>query len=119
MASLAFSSLLLDITIQIGKHVWEISSSTIVYLVIAAIVGVVAELIVGWKLPFGIIGAIIAGMIGVWLVTQVVIINGIPDFTIDGVQIIHALLGAIVLVAIWHIITYPFWRRRRRTRYYR
>lgn len=120
MASLALSSLLLsDVTIQIGKHVWDISSSVIVYVVIAAIVGFAAELIVGWKLPFGIIGAVIAGLIGVWLVTQVVIINGIPDFTIDNVEIVHALIGALVLVAIWHIFTYPFWRSRRRTRYYR
>jgi uncharacterized membrane protein YeaQ/YmgE (transglycosylase-associated protein family) len=120
MASLALSSLALSgISIQIGDHVWDLSSSLIVYIIVAALVGFVAELIVGWKLPFGIIGAVIAGLIGVWLVTQVVIITGLPDFTIDGVQIIHALIGAIVLVAIWHIITYPFWRRRRRTRYYR
>ena len=121
MAYLALHGLTLasGVTIQIGDHVWSISSSFIVYLIIAAIVGVVAELIVGWRLPFGIIGAIIAGMIGVWLVTQVVIISGIPDFTIDNVQIIHALIGALILVAIWHIITYPFWRSRRRSRYYR
>lgn len=120
MASLALSSLVLSgISIQIGDHVWDLSSSLIVYIIVAALVGVVAELIVGWKLPFGIIGAVIAGLIGVWLVSRVVIINGLPDFEIDDVQIIHALIGAIVLVTIWHIITYPFWRRRRRTRYYR
>ena len=123
MASLVLQSLALasssGLSIQIGNHVWDISSSLIIYVIIAAIVGFVAELIVGWKLPFGIIGAVIVGLIGVWLVTQVIIINGIPDFSIDGVQIIHALIGAIVLIAIWHIITYPFWRSRRRTRYYR
>jgi len=119
MAFLALSSLLSDITVQVGKHVWDISSSLIVYVIIAAIVGFVAELIVGWRLPFGVIGAVVVGLIGVWLVTQVIIINGIPDFSIDNVQIIHALIGALVLIVIWHIITYPFWRGRRRTRYYR
>jgi uncharacterized membrane protein YeaQ/YmgE (transglycosylase-associated protein family) len=113
------ASLIAGISIQIGSHVWDISSSLIVYVIIAAVVGFVAELIVGWKLPFGIIGAIIAGLIGVWLVTQVVLINGIPDFTIDGVQILHAIIGALILVAIWHIITYPIWRSRKRTSYYR
>ncbi|HEY0756568.1 MAG TPA: hypothetical protein VGD98_21630 [Ktedonobacteraceae bacterium] len=120
MASLALGVLMLaGISIQIGSHVWDISSSLIVYLIVAAIVGFLAELIVGWKLPFGIIGAIIVGLIGVWLVTQVIVINGIPDFTIDSVPIIHAIIGALILVALWHLITYPFWRTRRRTRYYR
>jgi uncharacterized membrane protein YeaQ/YmgE (transglycosylase-associated protein family) len=119
MVSLALQSLVLadGITIQIGSHAWNFSSSFIVYLIVAAIVGIVAELIVGWRLPFGIVGAIIAGLIGVWLMTQVIIISGLPDFTIDGVPIIRALIGALILVAIWHALTYPAWRRRRR--YYR
>ena len=119
MLSFVLRSLVLadGVTIQIGSHAWNFSSSFIVYLIIAAIWGVVAELIVGWRLPFGIIGAIIAGVVGVWLLTQVIVINGLPDFTIDGVPIIRALIGALILVAIWHALTYPAWRRRRR--YYR
>ena len=119
MASLALHSLVLasgatGVTIKIGDNVWNFSSSFIVYLIIAAIVGVVAELIVGWRLPLGIIGAIIAGVIGVWLVTQVIVIQGFNDIVVDGVPLIRGLIGALILVAIWHAITYPFWRRRRR-----
>jgi uncharacterized membrane protein YeaQ/YmgE (transglycosylase-associated protein family) len=33
------------------------------YLLVAAIIGFVAEFIAGWWLPFGIIGAIIAGLV--------------------------------------------------------
>jgi uncharacterized membrane protein YeaQ/YmgE (transglycosylase-associated protein family) len=106
-----------DITIQIGNNAWTISSAFIVYLVIAAIVGLVAEFIVGWRLPFGIVGAIIAGLIGVWLMTQVIIISGFNDINVDNVPLIRALIGAIILVAIWHLLTYPGWRGRRR--YYR
>jgi uncharacterized membrane protein YeaQ/YmgE (transglycosylase-associated protein family) len=105
------------VTIKIGNNVWTFSSSFIVYLIVAAIVGIIAEFIVGWKLPFGIIGAVIAGVIGVWLMTQVIVISGFNDFFVDNVPIIRALIGAVILIAIWHLITYPSWGRRRR--YYR
>jgi len=94
-----------------------ITTALIVYLVVAAIVGLVAEFIVGWRLPFGIIGAVIAALVGVWLLTHVVNLTIAGDPNIYGVPIIKALIGAIVLVAIWHLLTYRAWRRR--SRYYR
>ena len=94
-----------------------ITPQLIAYLIIAAIVGLVAEFIVGWRLPFGFIGAIIAALVGIWLLTNVINVVIPFDVTIYGVPIIKALLGAIVLVAIWHLLTYRSWRRRRR--YYR
>jgi len=104
----AFSAHLVVITI---------TTQLIVYLVVAAIVGLVAEFIVGWRLPFGIIGAVIAALVGVWLLTNVInlTINGDPN--IYGVPIIKALIGAIVLVALWHLLTFRAWRGR--SRYYR
>ena len=116
MTSLFTHSLILadagPISIQIGNNVWTFGTSLIVYLIIAAIVGVVAEFIIGWRLPFGIVGAIIAGVIGIWLMTQVIIISGLPNYTVDGVSLIPALIGAIILVAIWHALTYRSWHRR-------
>jgi len=115
---LAFSTVLASgITIKIGSNVFTIGLGFIIYLIVAAIVGIVAEFIVGWRLPLGIIGAIIAALIGVWLLTNVIIISGVGDIYIQGVPIIRALIGAIILVAIWHLITYRAWHRRRR--YYR
>ena len=105
------------VTIHLGNYTWTFGTNVIIYLIIAAIVGIVAETIVGWRLPLGIIGAIIAGMIGVWLMTQVINISGFGDIVIDGVPLIRGLIGAVILVAIWHAITYPSWRRR--NRYYR
>ena len=105
------------VTIQIGNNAWTLSSNFLIYLLIAAIVGLVAEFIVGWRLPFGIVGAIIAGLIGVWLMTQVIILSGFGDINVANVPIIRALIGAIILVALWHLLTYRGWRRRRR--YYR
>jgi uncharacterized membrane protein YeaQ/YmgE (transglycosylase-associated protein family) len=98
-----------------GWH-FVITTSQLIYWAIAAIVGLVAESIVGWRLPFGFIGAIIAALIGVWLLTDVIPLNIAGDITIAGqpIPIIKALLGAIIVVAIWHLITYPSWHKRHR-----
>ena len=112
---LALSTVIGDgITIKIGNDAWTIGLGFIIYLIIAAIVGFVAEAIVGWRVPFGFISAIIAAIIGIWLMTQVIIISGIGDIYIQGVPIIRALIGAMIFVALWHLITYGLWRGRRR-----
>jgi len=100
------------ITIKIGNYVWSFGLNVIIYLLVAAIIGIVAESIVGWRLPLGIIGAIIAALAGAWLLTQVIILKGIGDVYVYGVPIFRALIGAIILVAIWHLITFRAWRRR-------
>ena len=114
---LALSTVLGDgVTIKIGDNVWSFGLNFIIYLIVAAIVGLVAEFIVGWRLPLGIIGAIVAGIVGAWLLTNVIIINGISDIYIQGVPIIRALIGALILVALWHLLTYGLWHRRGRYR---
>lgn len=101
-----------------GYH-FVITLSQVIYWSIAAIVGIVAETLVGWRLPFGIIGAIAASLLGIWLLTNVIPINIVGDITIAGqpIPLIKALLGAIIVVAVWHLLTYPSWGRRQR--YYR
>ena len=103
------------VTIKLGDNVWSFGLNFIIYLIIAAIVGLVAEAIVGGpRLPFGFIGAIIAALVGVWLMTNVIVITGIGDINVYGVPLIRALIGAIILVALWHLLLIPF-RRRYRT----
>jgi len=113
---LAFLTALGDgVTIRIGNDVWSFGLNFILYLLIAAIVGLVAEGLVRYHLPFGFVGAIIAALIGIWLMTNVIIITGLGDVNVFGVPIIRALFGAIVLVGLWKLITYGFARRRYRT----
>ena len=115
---LALHLILADgITIKLGDNVWTFGTNFIVYLIVAAIVGLVAEFVVGWRLPFGFIGAIIAALIGIWLLTQVIIITGIGDVILFGVPLLRALIGAIIFVAIWHLVTVGLWRHRSRRRY--
>src|SRR5215470_3504086 len=87
------------ITITIGKNVWSFGLNFIIYLLVAAIVGVVAESIVGWRLPFGIIGAIVAALVGAWLLTKVLVLTGVGDINLYGVPILRAFIGALILVA--------------------
>jgi uncharacterized membrane protein YeaQ/YmgE (transglycosylase-associated protein family) len=103
------------ITIAIGHYVWTFGLNFIVYLIVAAVVGLVAEIITGWRLPFGFIGAIIAALIGVWIMTHLIVLTGIGDFNFYGVPLLRALIGAIIFVAIWHLITFGSWRRSRYT----
>jgi uncharacterized membrane protein YeaQ/YmgE (transglycosylase-associated protein family) len=104
-------------TVSIGSWHWTVTTTTVIYLAIAAIIGLVAEFIVGWRLPFGFIGAIIAALVGMWLLTHVIPLSIAGDPTVYGIPIIKALLGAFLLVALWHLLTAPAWHRRRR--YYR
>jgi uncharacterized membrane protein YeaQ/YmgE (transglycosylase-associated protein family) len=119
---LALNLILADgVTIKIGDNIWSFGLNFIIYLIIAAIIGLLAEFIVGWRLPLGFVGAIIAALIGIWLINNVIIISGLPDIKINTsppVYLVRALIGAIIFVAIWHLITYPLYRRRRRY-YYR
>ncbi len=99
------------ITVKLGSNVFTIGVDLILYLIIAAIVGYVAERIVRSTVPFGIIGSIIVALIGIWLMTRVLVINGLPDITVLGVPLIRALIGAILLVLLWRAITYRRVRR--------
>ena len=108
------------ITVTIGGTSFTFGANVIVYLIVAAIVGLLAETLVGWRLPFGFVGAIIAALIGIWLMTNIINITGIGDIyipTTPRVPLVRALIGAAILVALWHLITYPAYRGRRR--YYR
>lgn len=103
------------VTIKIGDHVWSFGLNLIVYLLVAALVGFVAEAILGWRAPLGFIGAIIAALVGIWLMTQVIVIAGLGDYyipTSPPIPIVRALIGAIVLVAIWHFVFGGAFRRR-------
>ncbi|MBY0597631.1 MULTISPECIES: GlsB/YeaQ/YmgE family stress response membrane protein [Bacillales] len=66
-------------------------------LIVGGILGWLASLIVGKDIPGGVIGNIIAGIIGSWLGTSLL---GTFGPVIGGYAIIPALIGAIVLIFI-------------------
>jgi uncharacterized membrane protein YeaQ/YmgE (transglycosylase-associated protein family) len=119
MLSMIFAD---TITIKIGNTVLYLGTNLLVYLAVAAIVGLVAEFFIGWRLPFGIIGATLAALIGIWLMTSVIVISGIPDYAVNTtppIYLVRAVIGAALFVFIWHLLTYPLYRGRSRRNYRR
>ncbi|GCE13978.1 hypothetical protein [Tengunoibacter tsumagoiensis] len=106
---------------------FAITQGQLVYAIIAALIGVVAEFIIGWRLPFGVVGAFFAALIGIWLFTNVIPVDIEGSLTIAGetIPVVKAIIGAILVVAAWHLLTFPTWRtrhsyyRRRRSPEYR
>ncbi|MCZ8535986.1 GlsB/YeaQ/YmgE family stress response membrane protein [Paenisporosarcina quisquiliarum] len=72
----------------------------ILYLIIGGIIGWLAGLILGKDVPGGIIGNIIAGIIGAWIGGMLFSFGP----SVAGIQIIPALIGAIILIFIVSMI---------------
>jgi len=91
----------------------------LIWLIVAAIVGVVGELLARRRTPFGIVGAIILGLIAIFLVVGVLHwhIDGEPY--LNGVPLITSILAAAVLVAIWSAFAYRHAHRYYSRYYYR
>ena len=84
----------------------------IVWIIIAAIVGFLGELISGRRAPAGILGAIMVGLFAIFLIV------GFFHFSIDGepkvngVPIISTIIAAVMLVIIWSSLAYRgVWRK--------
>ena len=101
------------ITINVGNIHLALYVSQVMYFLVAALVGFIAELIVGWRLPFGIIGAIIAALVGLWIVNNVVILIIPGDPVLYGIPLFKALIGATLFAALWYLLTYRIWHHRR------
>ena len=91
--------ILIGLLIVFAIGIWLTSTlvGLIVTLFVAGIIGWIADAIVPGRLPYGWLGAIVAGVLGSWLGSLVLGGFG-PD--IAGIAIIPALLGAIVLAFI-------------------
>jgi len=78
----------------------------LIWLLIAALIGFVGELLARRRTPFGIVGAMIVGFIAIVLVVGVLHwhIDGEPY--LNGVPLITSILAAAVLVALWSAFAY-------------
>ncbi len=102
------------LTMNIFGYHFVLTLSQLLYWLVAALVGLVAEFIVGWRVPFGIVGAVIAALIGIWLLTNLVQVTIPGDPIFYGVPLLKTLIGAVLFVALWHLLTYRSWGRGRR-----
>ncbi|HEX6605346.1 MAG TPA: hypothetical protein VF276_00380 [Chloroflexia bacterium] len=88
----------------------------IVYLLLAAIVGLIAERLVGAG-PWGLVGNIIVGLLGIWVMLNVLHWRLPGDLEIEGVPILTGILGAILVDLLLSLLLRGLgprraWRRR-------
>lgn len=76
----------------------------IVLLLVAAVCGLIAERVIHSSLPFGWIGAIVAGFVGAWLMVDVFHLVILPQFSIEGLPIVSAIVGAIIVVFAFSLV---------------
>ncbi len=76
----------------------------IVLLLVAAACGLVAERLIRSSLPFGWIGAVVAAFVGAWLMVDVFHLVIAPQFSIEGLPIVSAIVGAIIVVFAFTLV---------------
>ncbi len=76
----------------------------LVLLLVGAVVGLVAERLTSRKLPYGWIGAIVAGLVGAWLMVDVLKLVIAPDLSVGGIPLVSALIGAVIVLLAFSMI---------------
>jgi len=94
-------------------------TSLLIWLIIAAIVGFVGELIAHRRAPDGIIGAIILGFIAIFIVVGLLGLYIPGEPRLNGVPLITSIIIAALLVFIWSRFAYRSFNRRYSRYYYR
>ena len=75
----------------------------IIWLIIAALVGFVGELLARRRTPFGIVGAIIVGFIAIFLVVGVLHWHIVGEPYLNGMPVITSILAAAVVVLLMRV----------------
>ncbi|MBF6612399.1 MAG: hypothetical protein IVW55_04655 [Chloroflexi bacterium] len=87
----------------------------LVLVLLAALIGYVADLFAGGRVPLGFFGSILFGVLGAWVATQIVrprLPLSLPkEPALDGVMLITAAIGAFVFSLFWCIFTSRLARR--------
>jgi len=93
-------------------------TQVLIWIVIAAVVGVVGEMIAHRRAPDGILGAIIVGLLAIFLVVGLFHFHIAGEPELGGVPIISSIIAAAILVAIWSAFAYrrvqPYYARESR-----
>lgn len=73
----------------------------IILVLIAVVVGAIAEAVVGYRPGYGWVGTMVIGLVGAWIGSALVRIGPV----IGGMYFTSAIIGAIVLTAILKGVT--------------
>ncbi len=78
----------------------------IIWLVIAALIGFISEFIAGRRAPAGFIGAIMIGLLSIFLIVGFFHFHIVGEPTLEGVPLVSTIIAAVILVAIWSSLAY-------------
>ena len=76
----------------------------VVLLIVGALAGLIGERLVSRGMPGGLIGAIVAGLVGAWLMVDVLHLVIAPEFSIEGIPLLSAILGAAIVVLLLSLV---------------
>jgi uncharacterized membrane protein YeaQ/YmgE (transglycosylase-associated protein family) len=90
----------------------------IVLVIVGALAGLIGERLVRRGMPGGLIGAIVAGLVGAWLMVDILHLVIAPELSLAGIPIISAIIGAAIVVFLLSLVSGGFagglgrsWRR--------
>jgi uncharacterized membrane protein YeaQ/YmgE (transglycosylase-associated protein family) len=81
-------------------------TQVLIWILIAAVVGVVGELLARRRAPDGIVGAIIVGLLAIFLIVGVFHFQIAGEPLMGGVPLISSIIVAAILVAVWSGFAY-------------
>src|SRR3979411_1489558 len=76
----------------------------LVLLLVGAVAGLIGERLVSRGMPGGLLGAIVAGLVGAWLMVDVLHVVIAPELSIGGIPILSAILGAAIVVLLFSLV---------------
>jgi uncharacterized membrane protein YeaQ/YmgE (transglycosylase-associated protein family) len=82
----------------------------LIWIIIAAIIGLLGELIAGRRAPAGILGSIMLGLFSIFLIVGFFHFHIIGEPFVDGVPLISTIIAAALLVVLWSSIAYRYRR---------
>src|SRR5438132_1363268 len=76
----------------------------LVLLLVGAVAGLIGERLVSRGMPGGLIGAIVAGLVGAWLMVDVLHVVLAPELSLGGIPVLSAILGAAIVVLLFSLV---------------
>lgn len=103
-------------TLHYHQILLSLTIDQIISWALALIIGILARLLFGRRVPFGIVGTFLVALVGVWIATDIILINLPKDFYLYEIPLLKATLSGILCELLWYLIayrSYRVWLRRR------
>ncbi|GLV58771.1 hypothetical protein KDH_56010 [Dictyobacter sp. S3.2.2.5] len=104
-------------TFALGGAHFLLSAGQILCWFLALAIGILARLVFGRRVPFGIFSTVVIALAGIWFATDVVLVNISKEIFLYDVPLLKACASAVVFELLWYLASYRSyrnWTRRRR-----